>query len=119
MNYEQIKIITDFIIENPFYSPVVFGIYQVVESVFFLSKTHCPVNVKELENFFKKLVGGENLWSERSTFLMTGAYSNFAVELGLLSKIKNKYYLTPSGFKFILFLQLHRSIKLIETFFRK
>ena len=38
MNDEQIKIITDFIIENPFYSPVVFGIYQVVESVFSFQK---------------------------------------------------------------------------------
>lgn len=116
LSEEQIKLISDFIIDNPFYSPIVFGIYQVIEAIFFLSKTHCPVSRSELENFFKKLVGGENLWSDRTTFLMTGVYSNFAVELGLLGKIQNNYYLTLSGFKFILFLQLHRSIKLIESF---
>ena len=118
LSENQIKLISDFIVNNPFYSPIVFGVYQIIESIFFLSKTHCPVNRTELENFFKKLVGGETLWSDRTTFLMTGVYSNFAVELGLLGKVRNNYYLTPSGFKFILYLQLHRSIKLIENLSR-
>jgi hypothetical protein len=40
---------------------------------------------------------------------------NFSTDLELLGKIGKQIVITPAGFKFILMLQLHKSIEMIES----
>jgi hypothetical protein len=42
-------------------------------------------------------------------------YSNYAIELGLLGRSGDTFYLTPDGIRFILLLQLHKSLKMIDV----
>jgi hypothetical protein len=42
-------------------------------------------------------------------------YSNYAIDLGLMAKTDNNVYLTPDGFKFVIQLQLHKSLKLMNN----
>jgi hypothetical protein len=42
-------------------------------------------------------------------------YSNYAVDLGLMAKSDNNIYLTPDRFKFVIQLQLHKSLKLMNN----
>jgi len=35
--------------------------------------------------------------------------------LGLIGRIGDKFYITPDGVKFILLLQLHKSIKIVDA----
>ena len=41
-------------------------------------------------------------------------YSNYAIDLGLLAKNDTSVYLTPEGFKFVIQMQLHKSLKLMN-----
>ncbi len=41
-------------------------------------------------------------------------YSNYAIDLGLLAKNDASVYLTPEGFKFVIQMQLHKSLKLMN-----
>ena len=60
-------------------------------------------------------VGKEKTWkSKKARNTATYIFSNYAVELGLVSKIDNSFYINPIGLRSILLLQLKRSIKLIE-----
>jgi hypothetical protein len=42
-------------------------------------------------------------------------YSNYAIDLGLLAKMSKNYYLTPGGVKFILLLELNKSILFVNS----
>ena len=42
-------------------------------------------------------------------------YSNYAINLGLVEKTDNNIYLTPEGFKFVIQMQLHKSLKLMDN----
>ncbi len=42
-------------------------------------------------------------------------YSNYAIELGLLGRVNNRFYLTPAGSGFILLLQLHKSVNFVDA----
>lgn len=116
LNSNQVEIIRDFIINDPFYSPTIFGIFTLVEAVFILARNGYPVDIKDLIEFYKHSVGKKFEWNtERSAFLGTRAFRNFAVELGLLGVVGNKVLLTPAGLRFILLLQLHKSIKIVDA----
>ena len=41
-------------------------------------------------------------------------YSNYAIDLGLLAKNDASVYLTSEGFKFVIQMQLHKSLKLMN-----
>jgi hypothetical protein len=41
-------------------------------------------------------------------------YSNYAIELGLMAKSNNSVFLTPEGLKFVIQMQLHKSLNLID-----
>lgn len=112
----QVEIIRDFIVHDPFYSPTIFGIFTLVETVFTLARNGYPVNIKDLIEFYRHSVGKKFEWqTERSAFLGTRAFRNFAVELGLLGVVGDKVFLTPAGFRFILMLQLHKGIKMVDA----
>ena len=113
---EQSRVLQDFIIKDPFVSRTVFGIYTMVESVFTLSKNTYPVPLNMVMNYFRESSGKHFEWStEKTTLDGNKMYSNYAIELGLIGRIGDKFYITPDGIRFILLLQLHKTIKVIDV----
>ena len=116
LNQHQIDLISNFINENPFYSPITYTIYSLIESVFVLSKTSYPVPKDSLKDYFVKSVAKTETWRmPRARETATYIFSNYACELEYLVKVDNQFFLSPKGIQAILLLQLNRSIKLIET----
>ena len=114
INDEQAEIIKEFVIQNPFFSPAVFGIYSAVETIFALSKNYYPVPLQEAHTYFSYLSGKRSEWKEkasRDAFIM---YSNYAINLGLLAKMGRTYYITPLGIRFVLLLELNKSILFVS-----
>jgi hypothetical protein len=113
---EQAKILKKHVIENPYGSSVILGIASMVECVFSLSKTSYPVSLAQLEYFFTAYSGKIYDWqTEKAQKYGAKMYSNYAVDLGLMAKSDNNVYLTPDGFKFVIQLQLHKSLKLMDN----
>jgi len=112
----QSEILKQFIANDPFYSSTVFGIYSMVESAFILTRNSYPINFNDLIKMFRIVSGKVFEWrAEKSQHTATYTYLNFAVDLGLLGKIGRQIVITPAGFRFILMLQLHKSIEMIES----
>jgi hypothetical protein len=113
---EQATVIRDFILENPFASPTIFGIYQIVETTFTLSRNVYPVPLDMIIPHFRDASGKRFEWqTDKSAYHGTRMYSNYAIELGLLAKVGDKLLVTPSGIRFTLLLQLHKGIKMINA----
>lgn len=113
---EQSRVLQDFIIKDPFVSRTVFGIYTMVETVFTLSKNTYPVPLGMVMNYFRESSGKHFEWSTEKTISDGNKmYSNYATELGLIGRIGDKFYITPDGVRFILLLQLHKAIKIIDA----
>lgn len=113
---KQIEILKIFVAKDPFYSSTVFGIYCIIESAFFLARNFYPIDLLDLRKMFRVVSGKVSEW-QTDTSLSTATYTflNFAVDLELLGKIGKKIVITPAGFKFILMLQLHKSIEMVES----
>jgi len=115
LSEEQAKILRNQVVENPYNSSVILGIASMVECVFTLSKTSYPVSLSQLENYFTTYSGKIYDWqTEKAQKHGTRMYSNYAIDLGLMAKTDNNVYLTPDGFKFVVQLQLHKSLKLMN-----
>lgn len=113
---EQARILQDFIIQDPFVSRTIFGIYTMVEAVFTLSKNTYPVPLEIVINYFRDSSGKFFEWSASKTATDANKmYSNYTTELGLIGRIGDKFYITPDGIRFILLLQLHKTIKIIDA----
>jgi hypothetical protein len=114
----QAAVLRDAIVKNPFASPVVFGIYSLVEVVFNLARNTYPVNRKLVIANFRDATGKLFDWAaDKSAYHGTRMYSNYGTELGLLGRTGDALYLTPAGLRFILLLQLHRSLQLIDAMY--
>jgi hypothetical protein len=113
---EQSELLRQYIAKSPFASGMVFGVYAIVESAFFLARNSYPIEFTDLINTFIMVSGKTLEWKkERSRTTATYTFLNFAIDLGLLGKIGSRVVITPSGFRFILMLQLHKSIEMIES----
>ncbi|MDR2650889.1 MAG: hypothetical protein LBC68_01050 [Prevotellaceae bacterium] len=111
----QAKILRNQVVENPYNSSVILGISSMVECVFTLSKTSYPVSLSQLESYFTTYSGKVYDWqTQKAQKHGTKMYSNYAIDLGLMAKTDNNVYLTPDGFKFVIQLQLHKSLKLMS-----
>jgi len=111
----QTEVLKNFITTNPFASPAIFGIYSAVETIFVLSRNFYPVPLKEASKHFTYLSGKHNEWAAKASndaFIM---YSNYCIDLGLLAKVSRDYYITPSGIRFILLLELNKSILFVNS----
>lgn len=116
LSEEQAMLLRDYIAKDPFSSPIVFGIYTIVESTFFLARNNYPVDFEELKHFFLKTSGKKYEWkASKSLSTATYTYLNYAVKLGLLGKIGKQIVITPAGFRFILMLQLYKSIEMVGS----
>jgi hypothetical protein len=114
----QAAVLREAIVKNPFASPVVFGIYSLVETVFNLARNTYPVDQKLVIANFRAATGKLFDWAaDKSAYHGTHMYSNYGIELGLLGRTGDSLYLTPAGLRFILLLQLHRSLQLIDAMY--
>jgi hypothetical protein len=114
LSEDQAKLLRNRVIENPYQSSVMLGIASMVECVFSLSKTSYPVILSQLENYFTIYSGKIYDWqTAKSQKHGAKMYSNYAIDLGLMAKTDNNVYLTPDGFKFVIQLQLHKSLKMV------
>jgi len=115
LSEKQASLLRENIASNPFSSAIVFGIYTIVESAFFLSRNSYPIRLEDLRAFFLEASGKKYEWkSKKSISTATYSYLNYAIKLGLLGKIGKNVVITPTGFRFILMLQLYKSIEMIE-----
>lgn len=115
LSEEQAKILKDFVMQNPYESSVILGIASIIECVFALSKTTYPVPIEHLENYFCIYSGKIYDWqSEKAKRHGAKMYSNYAIDLGLMAKSDKNVFLTPEGFKFVIQMQLHKSLKLMN-----
>jgi hypothetical protein len=113
---DQARILQEFVIKDPFASRVIFGIYTMVEVVFTLARNTYPVPLDMVINNFRENSGKFFEWSSpKSASDGTKMYSNYAIELGLIGRIGNKFYITPDGVRFILLLQLHRAMQVVDS----
>jgi hypothetical protein len=115
LSEDQAKLLKDYVMQNPYDSCINLGIASMVECVFTLSKTTYPVPLEQLEQYFT-IYSGKSLEWQTPRAKMYGAkmYSNYAIDLGLLAKNDTSVYLTPEGFKFVIQMQLHKSLKLMN-----
>jgi hypothetical protein len=112
----QAKVLQAAIVENPFGSGAILGIYTAVESVYALSKNTYPVPLEHFAEYFRQSAGRLYDWSSRKTLVDSlRMYSNYAIDLGLLGRIGDKFYITPDGVRFVLLLNLHKSIKIVDA----
>lgn len=115
LSEDQVKILKEYVMQNPYNSCINLGIASMVECVFILSKTSYPVLLEQLEQFFAVYSGKSGEWqTSRAKKYGAKMYSNYAIDLGLLAKTDTSIYLTPEGFKFIIQMQLHKSLKLMN-----
>ncbi len=112
----QAECLRNFIVRDPFASPAVFGIYTMVDAVFTLARNTYPVTQAVLLPFFRDSCGKLMEWTSPTTAHHgVGMYSNYAADLGLLAVVGKDFYLTPDGLRFILLLQLHKSLQMVEV----
>ncbi len=112
---EQSIVLSNFIKQNPFFSSATYGIYTTVESVFALSKNFYPVPFEECRKFFLYLSGKHHEWALKASGDAFKMYSNYSIDLGLLARIGRNFYITPSGIRFILLLELNKSILFVNS----
>jgi predicted transcriptional regulator len=110
----QAEVLRDFILRNPFASGVTLGIFTVVECTASLAKNQYPVPLTWLSDYFTLAVGNETRWNQPKTrHDATRMYVEYAAQLGLLARVGDRVYLTPTGARFNLLLQMHKSIHLV------
>jgi hypothetical protein len=116
----QAEVLREFITRNPFASGVTLGIFTVVECTVSLAKNQYPVPLAMLRDYFTFAVGNETRWNKPKTrHDATRMYVEYAAQLGLLARIGDRVYLTPTGAQFTLVLQLHKSIHLVAPLMRE
>ena len=75
-----------------------------------------PVNSEVISSHFISAAALRYRWdSEKAIGNGVRMYTNYAIDLGLVGKIGSNYFVTPSGVKFVLLLNMHKSLRLIEN----
>jgi hypothetical protein len=116
LSEEQVELLKRHVMQNPYESSVILGIASVVEATFALLKNTYPVPMSQLCEYFTFHSGKFFDWqTAKAKYSATRMYSNYAVDLGLLAKTEQSVYLTPDGFKFTIQMQLHKSLKMMDT----
>ncbi len=116
LSEEQASILRKIIVQNPYASSVILGIASIAESVFAMSKNVHPVPLEQLSEYFTYHSGKVFDWqTPKAKYNATRMYANYAVDLGLLAKTDTSVYVTPEGYKFTAQMQLHKSLRLVDT----
>lgn len=102
--------------ENPFASGTAHGIFAIVECVMNLARNAYPVPIEMLRDYFALTVGTWSRWQHPKTRTeATLMYVHYAAQLGMLARFGQQVYLTPAGIRFVLLLQLHKALKLLDA----
>lgn len=113
----QVELLRKLVVRDPYESPIVLGIASIIESVFAVAKNTYPVPMLDLMQYFSYYAGKHFDWqTAKAKYNATHMYSNYAVDLGLLAKTGDTVYLTPEGFRFTVQMQLHKSLKMVDSF---
>lgn len=113
---EQAALLRKFILANPFFSGVSFGILTMAGCIFELSRNTYPVPLELVSRHFISAAGLRYRWdTTKAIDKGVRMYSNYAIDLGLVGKIGEHYFVTPGGLNFVLLLNMHKSLKLIEN----
>lgn len=116
LSESQANLLKEFVMKNPYESSVILGIASIAEAVFTLAKNTYPVPMLQLIQYFTPHSGKHFDWqTPKARFNGAKMYSNYATDLGLLGKSGESIFLTPEGFRFTLQMQLHKSLKLMES----
>lgn len=116
LSESQSELMRKFVMRNPYESPIVLGIASIVEATFSLSKNTYPVPMSHLLQYFTYYAGKYFDWqTEKAKYNATRMYANYAVDLGLLAKSGDSIYLTPEGFRFTIQMQMHKSLKMMDS----
>ncbi len=116
MTEGQRRLLRDHIVKDPFASPTIFGIYSILDCLFSLSRNVYPVEESMLLPYFRDTCGKMTQWNaQKSMTHGVGMYSNYAIELGLMAKADKRYLITPDGIRFVLLLQLHKGIAMVDA----
>ena len=111
----QAEVIRDWIINNPFKSKVVNGIYNLVESALELMRNDEQVPDLDFANYFALKSGKFYEWKDEGTKKSQFSnYRNLSKELGLIKTFDNRIYITPLGYKFIIQLQVNRVREMVN-----
>lgn len=113
MSDVQARFIREYIIKNPFGSSLNFGIYSLIEAVLELSKNIHPVPKKMVVEYFVQKVGKLFDWKKVAQEELY-QYARFAEQLGLVGIIGRELYMTPTGLSFVLQLQLHKALAMLQ-----
>lgn len=114
LSEKQAKLIREYVMQNPYASNVCLGIATIIECIFSLSRESYPIAAKDVEIYFPVYSGKSHEWqTQRAKMYGAKMYSNYAIELGLIGKTADSIYLTPEGFKFVIQMQLQKSIKML------
>ena len=112
----QAALIRRLVMESPFASGTVHGIFAVVECVMNLARNAYPVPIEMLRDYFALTVGTWSRWQHTKTRTdATLMYVHYAAQLGMLARFGQQVYLTPAGVRFVLLLQLHKALKLLDA----
>ena len=112
----QSALLREFIVRDPVASPTIFGIYRVTEAVFDLARSAYPVPIVAAAEYFREVTGNRNVWNQpRTSSQALRVFSSFAVELGLMGRASGALYLTPQGLRFVLLLQIHKGLKMVDS----
>jgi len=115
LSESQAKLLRNQVIRNPYESSIIVGIASMVECVFSLAKITYPVPMDIIQNYYAYYSGKVYNWqTDKSKKHGLVMYSNYAIDLGLLAKTDKSIFITPEGIKFVLQLQLHKGLKLLE-----
>ena len=114
LSSRQTDMVREFVSKHPFYSPTVFGVSSVMECAFLLARNSYPVEIRDLKDNFRMVGGKAHEWQDDVIDMRTRAFLKFSVELELLGRIGDQAVITPAGFRFILIMQLHKGIEMIE-----
>ena len=116
MTEGQRRLLRGHIVKDPFASPTIFGIYSILDCLFTLSRNAYPVEESMVLPYFRDTCGKRSDWKSRKS-MMYGVrmFSNYAIELGLLAKADKRFLITPDGMRFILLLQLHKGIAMVDA----
>jgi hypothetical protein len=114
INRQQAAILRECIVDNPLGNPTIFGICSFVEALYELSKNTYPVRSDEFVSYFTRKVGNVHTWRNETTRrYQVRFFGKYCEQLGLAKKIGDNYYLTPSGAKLVLHLQLGKVKEMI------
>lgn len=115
MTVEQAEPLIENLYEKPFYSDLTYSLVALLETVFELAKNSHPVHRTQIEDWYASKVGKEVDWGERTRADVVRWLGAYLDELGLISQVEQRYYMTPEGFTLLSYVQIEEGTEMIRS----